>query len=59
MTTSTGTTGGVELTQLVMAMGKADRIASLALTRNKQLSLAHPQEHASHSVDESKSNTCR
>jgi len=58
MTPSAGTTGGVELTQLAMVMGKADQIASLALTGNKQLSLAHAQNHASHSVDESKSNTC-
>ena len=39
-------------------MGKVDKIASLALTGNRQLSLALPQKHASHFVDEFKSITC-
>jgi len=55
MMLSASSTRGVER---LMAIGKADKIASLALTVNGQPSLAHPQEHASHSVDESKSNTC-
>ena len=42
--------GDVESTQSVMAMGKTNQIASLALTGNRQ-------KHASHSVDEPKSIT--
>ena len=56
MMLSASSTRGVER---LMAIGKADQIASLALTGNRQPSLARPQEHASHSFDESKSNTCR
>jgi len=57
MMLSASSTRDVELTQVVMAIETADQIASLALTGNRQLSLACPQEHTSHSVDESKQMT--
>jgi len=54
MMLSASSTRGVER---VVAIETADQIACLALTGNRQPSLARPQERASHSVDESKQMT--
>ena len=57
MMLSASSTRDVESTQLVMVIETAGQIASLALTGKRQRSLARPQRHASHSVDEPKSIT--